>query len=70
VKHTRYTSVVSSGKTVSPTESFQSAILSTAYKEKKMQEACNRYFVVYGLQDSPGERDKEHVEKLRYVKLN
>jgi len=64
--HTCYASVVSSGKTAS----FQSAVLSTMYKEKEMQEARNRNFVVYGLQDSSGESDKEHVEKLCETELN
>jgi len=70
VKHTRYASVVSSGKTVSPTASFLSAVLSTMYKEKETQKARNRNFVVYGLQDSPSESDKEHVEKLSETELN
>ena len=67
---TCYAPVVTSGKTVSPTVSFQSAVLSTLYKEKHMQELRNRNFVIHGLQDSPGDNDKEHVEKLCETKLN
>ena len=44
---THYASVVYSGKTVSPTASFQSAVLSIMYKEKQMQEVRNRNFVIY-----------------------
>jgi len=46
---TCYASAVSSGKTVSPTASFQSAVLSTVYKEKQMQEVRNKNFVIHGL---------------------
>jgi len=67
---TCFASVVSSGKTVSPTVSFQSAVLSTVYKEKHMQEVRNRNFVIYGLQDSPGANDKEHVQQLCETELN
>ena len=69
-KDTCYASVVSSGKTVSPTASFQSAVLSTVYKEKQMQEVRNKNFVVYGLQDSPGDSDKEHIQKLCETELS
>ena len=35
-----------------------------------MQEVRNRNFVVYGLQDSPEDSDKELVEKLCETELN
>ena len=35
-----------------------------------MQDVRNRNFVIHGLQDSPGAKDKEHVQKLCETELN
>jgi len=66
----RDTSVVSGGKTVSPTAFFQSAVLTVMFKEKQTQEIRNRNFVIHGLQDIPSDNDKEHVQQRCEAELN
>lgn len=55
---------------ITPTASFQSAVLSTVYQETKQQEVRSKNFVIYGLPVSPSQNDQMSVEQLCEAELN
>jgi len=55
---------------ITPTASFQSAVLSTVYRETKQQEVRSKNFVVFGLPVSPSQNDQMSVEQLCETELN
>jgi len=57
-------------KSLSPTASFQGAVLSTMYREKKMQESRVKNFVVSGLTPTGHSDDKTTVTQLCQKELN